>query len=113
MHFSTLATVLLAALATASPTPTKTLQKRSFKHYVKRNIDRRSPDAGARAMLKAYRKFGFPIIGRQMNTTTPQAGAQGGKVAALPEQNLAEYLSPVSIGGQTVNLDFDTGSSDL
>ena len=24
----------------------------------------------------------------------------------------AEFLSPISIGGQTVNLDFDTGSAD-
>ena len=25
----------------------------------------------------------------------------------------SEYLCPVTIGGQTLNLDFDTGSSDL
>ena len=30
-----------------------------------------------------------------------------------PEANDVEYLSPVNIGGQVVNLDFDSGSSDL
>jgi aspergillopepsin I len=36
-----------------------------------------------------------------------------GEVAADPEPNESEYLSPVSIGGQTLHLDFDTGSADL
>ncbi|KAI6853663.1 hypothetical protein KC334_g22652, partial [Hortaea werneckii] len=36
-----------------------------------------------------------------------------GEVAAHPEENESEYLSPVTIGGQELNLDFDTGSADL
>ncbi|KAI3333761.1 aspartic peptidase domain-containing protein [Ustulina deusta] len=36
-----------------------------------------------------------------------------GLVVNVPEANDVEYLSPVNIGGQVVNLDFDTGSSDL
>ncbi|OAQ70781.1 penicillopepsin [Pochonia chlamydosporia 170] len=51
------------------------------------------------------------------NNTAPAPGTgarnQTGTVAAKPEKNDAEYISPVKIGGQTVNLDFDTGSSDL
>lgn len=47
----------------------------------------------------------------------PQGTAPGtnqtGTVEAKPEANDAEFISPVKIGGQTVNLDFDTGSSDL
>ncbi|KAG6043740.1 hypothetical protein E4U17_000856 [Claviceps sp. LM77 group G4] len=34
-------------------------------------------------------------------------------VSAVPVPNDIEYLSPVTIGGQTLHLDFDTGSSDL
>lgn len=29
------------------------------------------------------------------------------------QQYDSEYLCPVTVGGQTLNLDFDTGSSDL
>lgn len=52
------------------------------------------------------------------NGSSTQAAAtanknQTGTVMATPEQNAALFLSPVSIGGQTLNLDFDSGSSDL
>ena len=70
--------------------------------------------AGPDAMLKAYKKYGFNLQARQnANNTAPAGGANTGQVAAVPEPNAAEYLSPVSIGGQMLNLDFDTGSSDL
>ncbi|KAK4574766.1 hypothetical protein LTR86_001607 [Recurvomyces mirabilis] len=36
-----------------------------------------------------------------------------GEVTATPETNESEYLELVTIGGQTLSLDFDTGSSDL
>ncbi|KHN95052.1 aspartyl protease [Metarhizium album ARSEF 1941] len=39
--------------------------------------------------------------------------SQQGRTEARPANKNAEYVSPVQIGGQTVNLDFDTGSSDL
>lgn len=112
-----LVAALLVAAAVSSPTPTTAnIQKRSFVHHVKRSINKRSPLAGPDAMLKAYRKFGFQLISRQANTTAgPGAPAAPGTglVAAVPEPNDAEFLSPVNIGGQTVTLDFDTGSSDL
>lgn len=41
------------------------------------------------------------------------AAANDGTVTASPEEYDSEYLCPVTIGGQTLNLDFDTGSSDL
>jgi hypothetical protein len=108
---------LFAAVALSSPTPTRTLNKRSFQHHVKRTINRRDPATGPNAMAAAYRKFGFTLPVRAANITTggnTTAGGTGsGVVAAAPEPNNAEYLSPVNIGGQTVTLDFDTGSSDL
>jgi hypothetical protein len=52
------------------------------------------------------------------NSTAPAAATNGtgsafGSVAATPEPGDVEYLSPVNIGGQTITLDFDSGSSDL
>ncbi|KAI0173155.1 acid protease [Hypoxylon sp. FL1284] len=41
------------------------------------------------------------------------AGNGTGTVTATPEAGDVEYLAPVNIGGQTLNLDFDSGSSDL
>lgn len=42
-----------------------------------------------------------------------KGGNKTGTVAANPGDNAALFLSPVDIGGQTLNLDFDSGSSDL
>ncbi|OTB03878.1 hypothetical protein M426DRAFT_12171 [Hypoxylon sp. CI-4A] len=57
--------------------------------------------------------------GGNAGAATPAAAATGsaangtGLVTNTPEANDVEYLSPVTIGGQTINLDFDSGSSDL
>ena len=120
----TLLVCLFTITALCAPAPTRTLSKRSFEHKVRRNINRKDPMTGPNAMAAAYRKYGFKmpnvLKSRQLANTTrpapganPNAPAQGFPVAAVPEPNAAEYLSPVTIGGQTVTLDFDTGSSDL
>lgn len=44
---------------------------------------------------------------------TNGTGTGTGMVTATPEQGDVEYLAPVTIGGQTMNMDFDSGSSDL
>lgn len=120
---------LLAALVLAVPTPTRrrSLQKRSFK--VPRQLNKAHPTGpnGAVAMRKVFRKYNFQVkdvfttkegfIGlskQNANSTSSAANKTStGTVAALPEQNAALFLSPVNVGGQTLNLDFDSGSSDL
>ena len=49
------------------------------------------------------------------NSLTPSGNGSGeiGDVTTTPEPQDVEFLSPVEIGGQTINMDFDTGSSDL
>ena len=48
------------------------------------------------------------------NNAVVTADASSGSVTTTPsDQNDSSYLTPVSIGGQTFHLDFDTGSSDL
>lgn len=42
-----------------------------------------------------------------------KAAAESGSATTTPEANDEEYLTPVNVGGTTLNLDFDTGSADL
>jgi aspergillopepsin I len=42
-----------------------------------------------------------------------KAAAVSGSAVTTPEQYDTEYLTPVNVGGSTLNLDFDTGSADL
>jgi hypothetical protein len=116
---------LLAALALAAPSQVRRrgLAKRSFK--VPRQLNKAHPTGpnGAAAMRKVFRKYNFVVkedfagYSRAATNMTATAAAAGGNktgsVAANPEQNAALFLSPVDVGGQTLNLDFDSGSSDL
>ncbi|RDW80430.1 aspartyl protease-1 [Coleophoma crateriformis] len=99
---------------------------------------KRAPGAGTRALVKAYRKYGVAlpqglvdamgnipaaahvtenVVGANSVKAAAAAanstGAGKGTVAATPEQGDVEYLAPINIGGQTMNMDFDSGSSDL
>jgi aspergillopepsin I len=130
--------LLLGALAApiwAAPAPRSskpTLQKRSFVHHVRRSQHQGNhPGAGNNAILHAYRKHGISVSGRKFmapavshaaasSGTGGNAGGNAGStsgntgaVAANPSSGAAEYVSPVTIGGQNLRLDFDTGSSDL
>lgn len=116
MHSLRVFVLLVALLATvvlARPAPsktTKTLHPRSFKVPRSLNPKIKRKD-GARAMRKAMRKFGMkPQVAAAAGNDTAN---ENGEVAANPEDNEALFLSPVKIGGQTLNLDFDSGSSDL
>lgn len=125
---------LLVAIALAAPAPSRRrgLQKRSFK--VPRQLNTAHPTGpnGMAAMRKVFRKYNFQVredfmsreglIGQTKESknesavdekVSAAATNQTGTVMATPEQNAALFLSPVEIGGQTLNLDFDSGSSDL
>lgn len=125
---------LLAAVVLAVPAPTlrRGLQKRSFE--IPRQVNRAHPTGpnGMVAMRQVFRKYNFKVkedfmvkegfisFNKQSgNTTAPTAAATtggnktSGSVAANPANNAALFLSPVDVGGQMLNLDFDSGSSDL
>ncbi|KAL6719114.1 hypothetical protein ACLMJK_003351 [Lecanora helva] len=89
-----------------------------------------NPRNGTLAFIRTYRKYNWalPVQTNEHVSTTPDsksssssasgksavaAGSGSGSVVATPEVHNSEYLCPVTIGGQTLNLDVDTGSSDL
>jgi len=64
----------------------------------------------------AVGRISVPVAKEDDHTLWPRQQKQGnqtGRVVAVPEPADAEYLCNVRIGGQDVNLDFDSGSSDL
>ncbi len=125
---------LLAAFVLARPA---SVERKDVTFKVPRQLNPAHPGPnGAAAMRKVFNKFSLKprddMAGVIGNTTTSDAKAQpststggsstppttGGKttgtVAAVPEDMTgALFLSPVNVGGQQLNLDFDTGSSDL
>jgi aspergillopepsin I len=64
-------------------------------------------------MLKAYAKYGLKPLNADSILASVLGKRQDGSVTATPAAQDVEYTCPVSIGGQTLNLDFDTGSADL
>lgn len=75
--------------------------------------------SGPLALAKAYRKYGIPIsedLQAAVNNSTGSTFKRAtGSATTTPTEYDSEYLTPVSIGtpAQVLNLDFDTGSSDL
>lgn len=94
--------------------------KRAFRYIERSNVLYRGSGAalaksglegsigGRIAESAGTMRDGSALLPQQGNLTN-----QTGAVAAVPDWREAEFLSPVSIGGQTVRLAFDTGSSDL
>lgn len=86
---------------------------------------------GPTALRRALRKFGITpmnftgielddfelykinpvsVVSSNLNS---QETDQEGTVTATSVQGDREFLSPVTIGGQTITMNFDTGSSDM
>ncbi|KAI9660786.1 MAG: Type I transmembrane sorting receptor [Alyxoria varia] len=86
------------------------LTARQSRFTVHQVPNRNSPvRTGASAYRKALAKYGVKVP-----TTVQRAAAQStGSVPANPGENDIEYTSPVTLGSNTLQLDFDTGSADL
>ena len=111
MHFLSKAGVAsaLISLTSAVPADYSPVEKRGVAFRVDQTVAKTKILSGPASMAKVYGKFG-----KEAPADVQSAAANNdGTVTASPEQYDSEYLCPVSIGGQTLNLDFDTGSSDL
>lgn len=72
--------------------------------------------AGPIALARVYGKYaklGANAPKKVDAAASAAAATDDGTVTASPEQYDQAYLESVTVGGQTLNLDFDTGSSDL
>lgn len=97
-----LASAAIFSVAVATP-----VEKRIGNFSVTQLKNEKFVANGPMAYAKAYKKF---------NKAMPKdlVAATSGSVTASPAGAYdSEYICPVSIGGQTLNLDFDTGSADL
>jgi hypothetical protein len=66
---------------------------------------------GRRALAKAHHRYS--ITPTRNSSSVLKRSKSHGTVAATPEGSDVEYLCPVTIDGQVLNLDFDSGSADL
>ena len=106
--FAQLATVATAfgVLVAAMPMESRQAKAKtfSFKQAPGATVVRNGPTA-----LKAiYDKYKKPLP-----KDVAAAANNDGEGINNPTASDTQYLTPVNIGGQTLNLDFDTGSSDL
>lgn len=115
--------VFFVATVFATPIQQKQKQKRSFK--VPRIQQHNYKANGKAAYRRALFKFGLDDISflpdgevatRIKAATEAQVNASAseeGETSASPTQNDAQFLSPVKVGGQTLVMNFDSGSSDM
>ena len=112
---SYLTTVLALAVAAQTAPTEKFASSSAFSIPAVRNTNH--VRNGTTAMLKAYKKFGLKPTQEFSDSFINEINAlrkrQDGNVTASPDPDNVEYLVPVTIGGEKLNLDFDTGSADL
>jgi aspergillopepsin I len=100
--------IVLASATLLSITAALPFEKReSFS--VTQKLNTKFVRNGPAAYARAFKKYNKPLP-----HDLAVATGNDGSVTASPEDAYdSEYLCPVSIDGQTLALDFDTGSADL
>jgi len=135
----TIILTLLIASVLATPITKRSVQKRSFK--VPRVAVKNYVPNGPKALKRAYAKFGInepspgPMKLKKRDLTfgfgdisivpsgdvaehiqsaaaNSTAESENGETTATGTQNDAQFLSPISVGGQELIVNFDSGSSD-
>ncbi|KXT17299.1 hypothetical protein AC579_526 [Pseudocercospora musae] len=112
MHYTYAKAALVASAALGMAAPAAELGKQAFQ--VAQVPSGKVLKSGPIQMHKTYLKYASVGAVPPADVVSAAAAAsQSGSVAANPEQFDQSYLCPVTVGGKTLNLDFDTGSADL
>lgn len=98
----------LASIALAKPIPQPATITPKKGYTVTGTVAKPRPAVPVQ-LANAYRKYGAAVP----DHVAAAAASSTGSVVADPEASDVAYLCEVNIGGQTLNLDFDTGSADL
>ncbi|KAF4628450.1 hypothetical protein G7Y89_g9703 [Cudoniella acicularis] len=116
---STLSVLALAITASALPAPAPAGQVIGSKAFSAPAVHNSNYQRnGTAALLKAYAKYNLsPKEGQFSSELLAALGSskvkrQDGSASAAPAGG-TEYLVSTSVGGESLNLDFDTGSADL
>ncbi|KAJ5160182.1 uncharacterized protein N7482_007186 [Penicillium canariense] len=106
--FSKIAVVLAGLSTVASAVPTGSSRKSSFTIKQQTRTATQPKSINLPGLYAAtLSKYGASV------PASVKAAAESGSAITTPENNDEEYLTPVDVGGTTLNLDFDTGSADL
>ncbi|KAI1340960.1 secreted aspartic proteinase precursor [Xylariaceae sp. FL0016] len=104
---------IMAGAAAAAPAPAVKPGRFSVPQVRNENFKRNGP----LQIAKTYLKYGKPVPADLAKTLGWDTNGKRdtGSETTTPEEYDSEYLTPVSIGtpAQVLNLDFDSGSSDL
>ncbi|KAI0196389.1 aspartic peptidase domain-containing protein [Astrocystis sublimbata] len=113
-------TAALAGLAAAGPIKSKVGTAKNGSFTVNQVANAAFKPHGPFQLAKAYNKYGIPMpegLSKMVANynAVKKAKRDSGSAKTTPEQYDIQYLTPVKIGtpAQTLNLDFDSGSSDL
>lgn len=106
--FSTITVALVGLSSVASAVPMGGGRKRSF------TVQQVTKPAGNPRSVNLPGMYAHALskYGGQVPAHV-KAAAEQGTAVTTPINNDEEYLTPVNVGGTTMNLDFDTGSADL
>lgn len=106
MRFSIQIAALSAVASIANALPTVSEKSFTLKQVTPKSSTLKP---GPIALRDAYVKYKAEIP----DHVSAAAAASSGTVVATPQSDDISYLIPVVVGGTTLNLDLDTGSSDL
>jgi hypothetical protein len=102
-------TAALAFVGAVAATPVELHKRKTF--TVHQELRGTFAKNGALSMAKTFRKYNKEV---PANVLAAAAAGPTGTAPAVPGDAYdSSYLSPVTIGNTTLQLDFDTGSADL